>query len=294
MGSSVKILFTCPACAFRAHIPDRLAGKRIRCPGCSQAVPVTGCEAAVRYVAPAIAAASCASSGEPTPRCARPIGPESRTVIEAPRRTFLFACPTCRFYAQVPMRAYGKNLRCPGCALSSMAGSPAAPEPMAVASTPAPVAAPTAGASDRIRALRASATPAAAAATVRIANTDPMRHATTRRIAAASPSAGTWSPTPAASPIHIEVGGVADVSDEVYAPTTDHDEPSASDGDEAEAQAEAQAEAEVDDGAQPHADAEPEAGTDGEAEADGDSAYDEPTSGDEAERAHAECRPTAR
>ncbi|HYE04408.1 MAG TPA: efflux RND transporter periplasmic adaptor subunit [Planctomycetota bacterium] len=305
MGNAVKILFACPACDFRARIPGRLAGKRIRCPGCAQPVDVAGAAAEVRCRAPGTAIAPATRSAAPAestppPRRAQPLTTPSPTqpaaLVEAPRRTFLFACPSCRFYAQVPMRANGKRLRCPGCGHSSLAGTaPAAtPTPTPAAAPPEPVvAAPTTATSDRIRASRP--TPAAAAATVRMANPDPARSATTRRIAAATPDPGVWSATPAPSQIHIEVGGIAAaVDDEVYAPTSggpdqpeSRDEATAEDGADAGQQDEARA--------QDDAEAEPSATGAGDAEP-GDDAGDagDAEQHDQHDDAGSRDRPTAR
>ncbi len=131
----MPISVPCPSCKASLKVQDNLAGKKIKCPRCSQvvAVPSTKPEAALaaaRAPAPSVSAPAAETSTSAATKPAAPSG------------TVSVPCG-CGKKLQVRAELAGKAVKCPGCGKTVRV--PGAPAPATPASAPvAPAPAPTA------------------------------------------------------------------------------------------------------------------------------------------------------
>ncbi len=149
MNAAGKIVFTCPACHYRARIPEHYMGMSIRCPGCSKPQVVlqsadahvsTGRTVSITRVATTPLPFSLEEAGAPMGTTALPEGPtasEPAAVAQpasaARLRTppagslgsavpnLIFVCTACAFRARIPGSYAGKTILCPKCSISQIA-----------------------------------------------------------------------------------------------------------------------------------------------------------------------------
>lgn len=149
MNAAGKIVFTCPACHYRARIPEHYMGMSIRCPGCSKPQVVlqsadahvsTGRTVSITRVATTPLPFSLEEAGAPAGTTALPEAPTSSEVaalakpasaarlrtpppgslgIAAPN--LIFVCTACAFRARIPGSYAGKTILCPKCNISQIA-----------------------------------------------------------------------------------------------------------------------------------------------------------------------------
>jgi predicted Zn finger-like uncharacterized protein len=123
----------CPSCKSNLFVEDRLAGKKIKCPKCSQVVAV----------APAKPAAAVAGARAPAPAATKPPAPATKPSAPppkpaAPSGSITIAC-ACGKKLQVRAELAGKAVKCPGCGKPvRVPGAPAPAKPSAAAVTPPP------------------------------------------------------------------------------------------------------------------------------------------------------------
>jgi ribosomal protein S27E len=130
----MPVVIACSACQGKLSIPDRLAGKSVKCPKCGQTIRPAGESAAPASPVARVQAA-------PAPPAATPPPPDAPPIV--------VACDGCQKKLQVRAALAGKAVKCPGCGKAIRVPAPAAADGEewldvneAVAPPPAPAAAP--------------------------------------------------------------------------------------------------------------------------------------------------------
>ncbi|MBA2481478.1 MAG: efflux RND transporter periplasmic adaptor subunit, partial [Planctomycetes bacterium] len=115
MTTATKIPFTCSACGYRARIPDRCAGQRLRCPGCDQVVVVD--EAHERSGEHAIVGT--ATSAREQSRIPSTPSPSAKAPPSARKR---FDCAACGLSGLISAELAGERVSCPRCKTVQLVG----------------------------------------------------------------------------------------------------------------------------------------------------------------------------
>ena len=108
-SGGMPLSVSCPFCDARTSIPDRLAGKDVRCPRCN------GTFSPARPVAPKKATLKVPETKPNLQTSPQQAIPPSRTVLAEAEQSIRYTCPVCRTSHESPVAMGGQKANCRSC-----------------------------------------------------------------------------------------------------------------------------------------------------------------------------------
>ena len=110
-ANSGNITFGCPQCGQSITVPEKVGGKKGKCPKCAAVIPIPK-TSAKKTTAKKTAAKTKRSGAAAGSKKAKPA---TKTKSAAPTGSIEFNCPQCNRLVKTPASSAGKKGKCPGC-----------------------------------------------------------------------------------------------------------------------------------------------------------------------------------